>query len=254
MIEKPAVEFKLGSSDLLQTAAAVQSMIESDDDLLLAAYGYAHAETLNAMHLGKWLKSRPNDRRLILLIGIHDTDIDQSPGFGSLTANFNALFSHWDASGVPLERVLIYAIEHWHAKLLASMQSIGALPAENFEGGTPKDFEAAFSYDSLIPVAGSVREAIIGSSNATHRAMGISSSPRNRIRNFELDVHVLRESKKELGDLSSKIHSILEKAIVLANTDGSLSQLATKQLRALLPSASGTKPTYVESVYKLSGI
>lgn len=254
MIEKRAIEFKLGSSGLLQTSEAIQSIIDSDDDLLLAAYGYAHAETLNAMHLGSWLKSKPLDRRLILLVGIHDTDINQVPQYGSLISSFNALFSHWNANSVPLERVLIYAVEHWHGKLLAGMQSLGSMPRENFAGCEPAEFEKGFSYDSTLPVAGVVREAIIGSSNATSRGMGISNSSWNNIRNFELDVHVLRGSTLELGDLGSKVHSILQKAIELVNTPGSTSHIATSQLRALLPSASGAKPVYAPSAHKLSGI
>lgn len=248
------VEFKLGSSQLSQTRAAIATLLANDDDLLLAAYGYAHAGAINEMHLGQWLKQRPNKRRLILLVGVHDDDMKAKPAYESIRRNFNDLFSHWSNNQVPLQNVLVYAVEHWHSKVIASMESLGSLPQQNFSGGLPSQFEQAFSYDPNDSVVGQVREAIIGSSNATYRALGKFALPAPPIRNFEMDVHILRNSTLELGDLSSKIHTILSTAIECVNTPNSHSNICTSLLRKLIPVPGGPAVVYESTTYPLQGI
>jgi hypothetical protein len=98
--------------------------------------------------------------------------------------------------------------------------------------------ERALTYDLTNYVTGGVTEAVIGSSNATDCAM-------RKERNFELDVHILREApqppghlprdpRPELGQLNSKLHSLLRAMTTEVNNAATVSAKATSLLRAEL--------------------
>ncbi len=233
-----AIDFPLGGLELGQTARTIRSMLGlrpdapgpgdpfPEDDLLVAGYGYFDTSTLLHLGLGDWLASEPG-RRMLLILGFHGKSplrIQDKPWQKECTELANLLDS-WADAGVPLEHIRIYGIARWHVKLAATLTSFGSLDADHFGGEDPQGFEAAFSYDDQAAVVGQVNEAVIGSSNATYRAMQQEG-------NYEFDVHIRRGHPAELARFSDKLHSMLRTAIAEVNNPRTVSHAATVAMRA----------------------
>lgn len=233
-----AIDFPLGGLEQGQTAHTIRSMLGQrpdqqgpgepfpGDDLLVAGYGYFDASTLMHLGLGEWLASEPG-RCMMLILGFHGKSplrVQDAP-WQKECAALAQLLDEWANQGVPLENIRLYGIARWHVKLAATLTRFGSLDAARFGGEDPQGFEAAFSYDDQAALVGQVNEAVIGSSNATYRAMLQEG-------NYEFDVHIRRGHPAELARFSDKLHSMLRTAIAEVNNPRTVSHAATVAMRA----------------------
>ena len=210
------IRFLINDGGVRQTAPVLTSMLnESSDDALLLAHGYVDSQTLEQLNLPRWL-SRSKKRRLILLVGLHDKG---GVGYAStnpklVEAAVRYLCRNWELPDRAADRVLIYAVEHFHAKFAAVGRFID-----------DPEMASTFTMDPQRSLLFSPREVVFGSSNLTQAAL--------HGRNIELDVHIPRGSAA-LGEFVSKMHTVVSRAIALTNEPGTFSQEFTLNLRGIL--------------------
>jgi hypothetical protein len=210
------IELLINDGQVRQTCSVLKSMLKHDaDDALLLAYGYMDSKTLNDLNLSKWL-GRCNRRRIMLVFGLHDkgeiNDASKNPKWVEMTVR--ELFRTWDLPNGAQERVLIYAVEHFHAKFAVVGKFVDDAGLAN-----------AFTMDQSMNLLFSPREVVFGSSNLTYAAL---HEP-----NVELDAHILRGSAS-IGAFAAKMHTVLSRAISLANEPDTFSNDFTLLLRSIM--------------------
>lgn len=243
MGRQPSIDFPIGGIDLSQTTNAITRMLShSDDNLLVVGYAYYDAAVLDRLGIAQWLMAKP-DRHVMLILGVQGKAPLQAAKqpWNDALAELRLLLKMWSKVGVPFNRLHVYAVAHWHVKIAATLRNVHQKYPAHFTGVGPSEMNQALTYDDKAFVFGAVTEAIIGSTNATHFAMGHEG-------NFELDVHVQRnlpkpqgqpplDSRPELGQLNSKIHSLLKHAIAEVNDPATISAMGTNALRTELAAA-----------------
>lgn len=211
------IDFLINDDAVRQTLPALKSMMENpDDDVLVLAYGYADSWILKHLDIAKWLDFQPK-RRIVLIFGIHSAG---EAGFTNSNGKYvekivEDTLAKWMLPANAKNRILLYAVEHFHAKFAATGRS-----------NTDQDQVNAFSFDAIIPLLFHPTEVIIGSSNLTRAAL---DNP-----NIELDTHLGRQDAAELGQFASKMSTLMKRAIARTNQEGTFSQSWTNELRGHL--------------------
>ncbi len=210
------IELLINDAEVRQTCSMIKSMLKNDtDDALLLAYGYMDQKTLRELDLPGWLKHNKS-RRIMLLFGLHG---DRSLNYESdnpqrVKSTFEQLLENWELPADARNRILLYAVQHFHAKFAVVGKFIG-----------DEDLAEAFTMDQARSLLFTPSEVVFGSSNLTHAAL---SGP-----NIEFDAHIIRGSEA-IGDFSSKMHSVVSRAIEVANAENTFSNDFTITLRDIL--------------------
>ena len=211
------VDFLINDDAVRQTLPTFLRMVNNqDDDVLLLAHGYADPWILKELDIARWLDLNP-ERRIVILLGIHfagEAGYTNSNG-GVVERVVEDVLKQWVLPVNAQERILLYAVEHFHAKFAATGRS-----------NKDPNLVDAFSFDETKPLMFHPTEVVLGSSNLTTAAM---HGP-----NIELDTHITRDCITELGQFASKMSTLLKRAIARTNETGTYSQTWTNELRGYL--------------------
>lgn len=211
---KPDIEFLIADSELTQPYDAFKLMLRGheDADLLVLAHGYMGIKPLLDSGVIEWFAKNSN-RQILFLIGLHGTDAKQlNENKARILTTFKSLFREWDLPINCDNRIYLYCVAGFHAKFSAVCKTV-----------KDDQFVIEFAYDQKRPnLLAHPIDAIIGSSNLTYPAfMGA---------NIEFDVRITPSATKLLGELSSKMHSLLTSAIEISNVYGTDSHAVTCKL------------------------
>jgi hypothetical protein len=124
------------------------------------------------------------------------------------------LIRTWNLPADAQNRILIYAVEHFHAKFTV----VGKFVHD-------EDWANAFTMDQTRALLFIPLEVVFGSSNLTNAAL--------RGPNVELDAHIPVGSEA-IGVFASKMHTVVSRAIELANRPNTFSNDFTLDLRKIL--------------------
>lgn len=211
------IQFLINDSAVRQTLPVICNMLANrDDDLLLIAQGYIKSHAITGLDLEAWLRGR-TDRRIVMLVGIHGQGelTFKDSNAGDVVEDVIAVLKNWKLPKDSADRVLLYAVEHFHAKFFATCKS-----------EKDRNWAETFSVDANRALTFRPTEVVLGSSNLTSAAL---QGP-----NIEFDVHIPRGSEAELGEFASKFHTILSRAISTANDSDTFSYACTVELRSHL--------------------
>lgn len=210
------IKLLINDCQVRQTADALEVMLNNDSgDVLLLAHGYMDLQTLTDLKLAEWLDRR-KERRIDLLVGLHDRGevgcTSENPM--RVEKTFEKLLRTWNLPSDARNRLLIYAVEHFHAKFTV----VGRFVSD-------QDLANAFTMDQTRTLFFTPLEVVFGSSNLTNAAL--------RGPNVELDAHIPRDSPA-IAAFASKMHTVLSRAVELANKPYTFSNEFTLLLRSIL--------------------
>jgi len=202
------------------TSACLQTMLlnsEVDDQTLVIATGTIGYPRNMISTIATWLRAS-DSRRILFVIGLHgkleyseylDVQAIKDPylpltyeacGGASIKSTFELWVKALFAAGDFDDRIIVFAVEHFHAKLYMLL-------------GRPDENSDYLQLEVAHDVDWNVQEAILGSTNMTSSALD---------RNFEMDIHIQRTNPM-IADLATHTLSLIEGAIATitkANTSG----------------------------------